>query len=335
MNAQSNTTDNNIFKPTPLSTYKDAKFQPLIHNLITHPSATLLHAGSGGMKSLFSMYLTSCIARGLPLFDEYQVEQKNVFYLDCEMGYASIAQRARMMNLMELDEQVFSYFSTANIAEFTLSDNDTQERLIESLVANNYEVIVIDNVRTGFRLTDENKAESWQLVNDLVIKLRNNGISTLILHHNNKSGNYSGSQASENAVENIISLIPTEIQDQKILSVSKERDEYGLRKELMNESILFDPDLGVFHCKKIITLPLRDKVRKIEQRLIAGEFNHVREVGQALIDEGVLPNRNESKVKKEICKVFASYAVNAEKLSNTETLTQWLKEVPDSVKFTY
>ena len=335
MKAQINTIDNNPFKPTPLSTYKDATFKPLIHNLITHPSATLLHAGSGGMKSLFSMYLTSCIAQGLPLFNEYQVEQKNVFYLDCEMGYASIAQRARMMGLMELDQQVFSYFSTANIEDFSLSDPETQKQLVDSLVANNYEVIVIDNVRTGFRLADENKAESWQPVNDLVIKLRNKGISCFILHHNNKSGNYSGSQASENAVENIISIQPTEKQDLKILSITKERDEYGLRRELMNESILFDADLGVFHCRKIETPTYKELVREVEQRLISGEFKTVRDVGQALIDEGVLPNRNESRVKKEICKVFASYAINAEELSNTETLTQWLKAAPDSVKFTY
>ena len=335
MKAQTNITDNNPFKPTPLSTYKDATFKPLIHNLITHPSATLLHAGSGGMKSLFSMYLTSCIAKGTPLFEQLPVEQKNVFYIDCEMGHASIAQRARTMGLMDLDQQVFSYFSTSNFEGFTLSDPETQEQLINALVTNNYEVVVIDNVRTGFRLADENKAESWQPVNDLTIKLRNNGISTFILHHNNKSGNYSGSQASENAVENIISILPTEIQEQKIISISKERDEYGLRKELMNESILFDPDLGVFHCKKVITLPIRDKVRKIEQRLIVGDFKTIGAVGQALIDEGVLPNRNESRVKKEICKVFATYAINAEDLSNTETLTQWLKAVPDSVKFTY
>lgn len=324
----------NVFKPTPLSTYKDATFKPLIHNLITHPSATMIHAGSGGMKSLFSMYLTSCIASGTPLFGEMKVEQKNVFYLDCEMGKASIAQRARTLNLMELDGSAFSYFSTTHLDDFNLSDPDTQNDLIKSLVDNKFEVVVIDNVRTGFRLADENKAECWQVVNDLVIKLRNRGISSFILHHNNKSDTYSGSQASENAVENVISIKATDIQEQKIMTVSKERDEYGLRRQLMNESILFDEMLGVFHCKKIITPPHKELVRVIEQRLINGEFNTVKEVAEALIESGVLPNRNGSKTVKEVCKVFALHAQHSNDLSNTEKLKEWLKAVPDSIRFT-
>lgn len=336
MNAQTNITDNNLFNIAPFLRYKDATFKPLVHNLITHPSSTLIHAGSGQMKSLLTLYLVSCIATGRQVFNQLEVEQKNVFYIDCEMSDASIASRARLMNLMDISGHQLSYFSSAAIEDFDLNEKTQQNDLIKFLKANNFEVLVIDNVRSGFNLEDENKSEPWKVVNRYLTRLSTNGISTFLLHHNNKQDGFAGSRAAENAVENVISISPTTIDDNlKLIQVSKERDSYGLRKFLMNEEVQFDDDEGVFHCNQIIVSPIKEKVREVESRLIAGEFKFIKEVGQALIDAGVFSNRSDNKSSTAICKAFASYAVNADQLKCTETLSQWLKQVPDSVRFAH
>ena len=68
------------------------------------------------------------------------------------------------------------------------------------------DLLVLDNLSTLCRSGNENEAESFQHVQDWLLRLRRRGMSVLIVHHAGKSGNQRGTSKREDVLDTVIRL---------------------------------------------------------------------------------------------------------------------------------
>lgn len=148
------------FEPKPISHYSTVQPEDLIKGLMHHPSLTLMHANTGGMKSLFTLYMASQIAQGKPVL-RYPTEQRNVYYIDFEMSDYSIGKRAKDLKIADIPVEQLAYITApVDDTNFDFSDKQVQKTFIEFIKDSDYEFLILDNLRTGFVVQDENASVS-------------------------------------------------------------------------------------------------------------------------------------------------------------------------------
>lgn len=170
----------------------------LVEPWLPAPSIVQVYGYSGSGKSLFVQHCMTALACGAKYFGPFEVARPaRVLYLDFENGKGTIARR-----LMAMREQYGEAEDRLNIwAPFDGRD-DINLRTAEGMMLLKHwiemsrpDVVVIDTIRTAFPGLEENSAEEWSRINSLAIKLRNSGISVIMLHHSNKPTDGPGREA--------------------------------------------------------------------------------------------------------------------------------------------
>jgi len=157
------------------------------------PPATIVqvHGYTGHGKSLFLQYALGALTSGQRYFGPFEIGQPAlVLYLDYEMGKATIARRLIEMRDLYGDTQdrlnIWTPFDGRE--EMNLKTKEGMLRLQGWIKMVEPDVVVIDTIRSAFPGMQENNAEEWSRVNQLAVKMRNVGISVVLVHHSNKPG---------------------------------------------------------------------------------------------------------------------------------------------------
>ena len=67
-------------------------------------------------------------------------------------------------------------------------------------------LVVLDNLSSLVRSGRENEADTWQPVQDFLLRLRRKGVSVLLIHHAGKGGQQRGTSRREDVLDTVISL---------------------------------------------------------------------------------------------------------------------------------
>jgi putative DNA primase/helicase len=91
---------------------------------------------------------------------------------------------------------------------YDLTDDETQEELIQRVQRERIELLILDNFTTlSEGLEDENDAAGFKAVQDFFLQMKKIGVATILVHHSNKSGKQMrGSTALETTFEVILGL---------------------------------------------------------------------------------------------------------------------------------
>jgi RecA-family ATPase len=111
-----------------------------------------------------------------------------VLYMDFEMGMATIARRLMDLKSVHNDTQDRLNIWTPFIdkREINLHNREGLQELQGWIEFCDPDVIVIDTIRSAYPGLQENSADEWSKVNQLAVKLRNSGLSVVLVHHSNK-----------------------------------------------------------------------------------------------------------------------------------------------------
>ncbi|PKI17100.1 AAA family ATPase [Colwellia sp. 12G3] len=164
------------------------EMKPLLDGFLYESESMFFYGASGSGKSLFVYSLAVEIAGDSGSFLGIDcATNKKVLYIDGEMHYNTICDRFDSLGCSDKLDYLSSTDMVANSTQpINLSQESDFEDLINLVVKNKYDLVVIDNVRTLFQLLDENNAESWRIVNDLIFRLRAAGASVIMVHHTTK-----------------------------------------------------------------------------------------------------------------------------------------------------
>jgi putative DNA primase/helicase len=86
------------------------------------------------------------------------------------------------------------------------------------------ELLVLDNLSSLTAVIRDNDAESWNPIQEWLLRLRRRGTSVLIVHHAGKGGEQRGTSRREDVLDTSISLRPSS-RDVAVTRPTPPRDE--------------------------------------------------------------------------------------------------------------
>ena len=172
-----------------------------------------VHGYSGHGKSMFTRHLLYAAAAGQSRFGPFElIRRPRVLYFDFENSRSNVQKfLARSMSSFGDAGDNFVVFAPFdNAAEINLRTDEGLKLFQKWIVKTRPDIIVIDTVRSAWPGLEENSAEQWSKINQLCLRLRNRGITVILVHHSNKpsEGNVSGREAGSS---NQLTVLETQI----------------------------------------------------------------------------------------------------------------------------
>lgn len=196
-----------------ISSLRDEQYA--IDPFLKQPSIVQVYGYTGHGKSWLTLLTLWHLARGHSVGPFTITRPHSVTYIDFENGRSTIAHRMqKMLKSFGTTHKRLKIVSPAihqDLAEMDLKSNSGIEKLQKWVQATEPEVVVIDTVRSAYPGMQENSAEGWAPMNQLALKLRNAGISVIILHHANKPQDAQTSSGMEAGSTNQLSVIEQQI----------------------------------------------------------------------------------------------------------------------------
>lgn len=196
---------------TKLASIKDEFF---IRPIIPKGSIVQVVGYSGQGKSTLMQLLVHALSVDRKTFGPFDIESTgNILYLNYEEGRSTIKDRIEESVALLGDfpknpthETTIYAPSFAKGEEMYLNSHAGLVRLGKMIQRYRPEILIIDTVRSAFPGLDENDAPAWSHVNKICLRLRNLGVSVIMLQHRNKPSkegfsSYAGSTNQITTVE--------------------------------------------------------------------------------------------------------------------------------------
>lgn len=190
------------------------------------PKASIcqVYGYSGHGKSLVVQHAMAACAAGAAAFGPFAIRRAaRVLYFDWENGRLTIAKR-----LMEFHSahgpagdnlQIWAPFLD-EASEINLRSNIGKQKFTEIIKQVQPEIVVIDTARSAFPGLEEKDAKDWSDLNQLLLRLRNFGLTVIYIHHSNKPDS-EGNLGREAGSSNQLTPIETQV---RVAQVFEEKD---------------------------------------------------------------------------------------------------------------
>lgn len=164
----------------------------IVENGIPDRGLTYINAPAGGSKSWVCMDLAKAMCEGGLWLDTFPVEQRNVLYIDEEMGVTKALPRLRRLG-MPIDTTGFWYTDRQG---FQLDSPRHIECILEFGRQHDIGAVIIDTL-TRCHSLDENDNSQMRFLFKQFRKLMEGGISVIVAHHNRKASISDGQVSHE------------------------------------------------------------------------------------------------------------------------------------------
>jgi 5S rRNA maturation endonuclease (ribonuclease M5) len=154
---------------------------------LTRGTLNMIHGAAGLGKSMIGLALAAACTQPLPteLLGHF-VQPCRVAIIDAENSEDEIHRRLRMAGITNRDQ--LDYYRT-NLT--ILGDTDTRELFDE--IAKTSRLCILDSQRGLWSGDEREQAEAGRMLRDLARIAEDTGLCLLIIHHDTKGGEYSGS----------------------------------------------------------------------------------------------------------------------------------------------
>lgn len=177
-------------------TSKEAGFVSMLEPILNERECVMLFAKPGAGKSFVTQRLAMCAASGAKFLKWQFKKPYRVVYLDGEMGIDTLKERSQMivktLGVTMLEENL-SFLTTkpdGSTAERNISCPNVQAQFDEVFKQLKTDIFVIDNLMTTALPTGmkDDDMKVWERLQPWIISLKSRGITVILVHHTNKSG---------------------------------------------------------------------------------------------------------------------------------------------------
>ena len=159
----------------------------LVENLVPESGLILMSAAPASFKTWLALEISLCVADGEPLFGIFRTNQGNVLICDEESGDRMLQDRFKKLGAKiaenPWEEKQIYYLSRIG----RQVDDGYIKELLAECKKHDIKLIIFDSL-VRFHTARENDSVEMAKILNLFKSLNDNGIATLILHHNRKSG---------------------------------------------------------------------------------------------------------------------------------------------------
>ena len=174
---------------------------------------TMLYSKRGVGKTYLALGIALAVARGGSFLRWKAAKARKVLFLDGELPATTLQQRITSIKAgipesePKLPDQGYLRIITPDRQKQPMPDLATREgqMLIERQLVG-AELVVLDNLSALCRSGKENEGESWLPVQEWLLRLRQRGISVLLVHHAGKSGAQRGTSRGEDMLDTVVAL---------------------------------------------------------------------------------------------------------------------------------
>jgi len=172
----------------------------------------MISAWRGVGKSAFTMGAVNALSRGEPFGPWETTAAVPCLYFDAEMTMQDTLERFQgIYSEMAGRENLFIYSdhlsASLGMPAANLLDEKWRAWMKEEvLLKRGVKLWALDNIGAVTPGLDENSREAWSPINRWLLDLRFAGISTILIHHEGKSGEQRGTSAREDNLDISISL---------------------------------------------------------------------------------------------------------------------------------
>ena len=184
---------------------------------LSEQSIVLVAGWRGVGKTWFALAVIDAITRGIS-FGPWNTETSvPCWYIDGEMAIQDVQERFRILGISRGNSKekllVYSDFraNSLGLPKANLLNPAWREWVRNKALDWGIKVIVLDNLSSLCPGIDENSKKEWDPINQWLLELRFNGVSTIMLHHTNKVGGQRGTSGREDNVDiSILLTLPTD-----------------------------------------------------------------------------------------------------------------------------
>jgi putative DNA primase/helicase len=162
-------------------------------------------------KTWFAMCLLDAVTKGIPFGPWKTVKSVPCLYLEADMPEQDIQARLKVLNSdIERNAPLHIYSdahaNTLGLQRANLLDEEWRYNMKQVLLKLGIKLWVADNLASLTPGIDENAKQDWDPINQWLLDLRFAGISTILMHHTNKTGGQRGTSAREDNIDISIML---------------------------------------------------------------------------------------------------------------------------------
>lgn len=197
------------------SDFLKLEFPPLEYFLFPYlrtQGTMMVHAARGVGKTQWAVAAALAMATGTPFLRSHAPKPVPVLYVDGELPGGLLQERVREA-VQRLPKNCYLTPNYLRLVTPDLQDGrmpnlverDGQKQIEDKI--GDAKVVILDTISTLFRTNqDANQEMSWVGPQDWILSLRQNGISTLLLHHQSRSGNARGTGKKEDILDVVAAL---------------------------------------------------------------------------------------------------------------------------------
>lgn len=179
---------NNQFLP--ISELLDKDLPPirwLVGGIIPEEGITIMAAKPASLKTWAALQMAIDVASGEKFLGEFETQQAPVLILDAESGERLLKNRLEVLSASK--ELPIYYRSYSGGKKF---DKQFFESVLTFCVENGVKLVIYDSLIRFIDAKDENSAKDVSDGFKRFSRLKNAGISVLLIHHSRKSGDLDG-----------------------------------------------------------------------------------------------------------------------------------------------
>lgn len=187
------------------------KTRVFLNPWLQEQSITLISGWRGVGKSWFAIDLLRSVSKGEPFGPWEAGEPVPALYLDGEMIPQDVIKRLNQLD-SDLPENIELYIysdalaNTYGLSRVNLLSEKWRSVMGRILLTRGIKLWVLDNIVSTTPGIDENSQREWSPINDWLLNLRFQGISTILLHHTGKGGAQRGTSGREDNINTSIEL---------------------------------------------------------------------------------------------------------------------------------
>ena len=207
----------------------------------------LIYGGTGVAKTWFTLAMALGISRGESFIDYwgYEGKARKVLYVAGEMEPEMFGER--LQKLSSLESKNFLLVRE----NLNLVDSADQERLLDTIAERGSQVVILDNLTT---LAERGAYENgFGKLLALINRLKESGIAVVLVHHENKAGEFKGTTKIKDVAEMSLHLVKAPGKSGINLYVNADKVRGKADKSTVAFKVHFDPSLpyGKWHISEL------------------------------------------------------------------------------------
>ena len=184
----------------------------VVEPLLSIRGRGMVYAPRGAGKTYFCLELAYAIATGTNAFAWKIPAARRVRYVEGEMDGAMLQNRLRHLVMKihggKIPEPGFLKISAMGLPEQKVRPkiNTPEGRGMINDLVDSGDVLILDNLTALSPSSDEDETADWAEIQEWLIDLSFQGVSTIFVHHAGKSGEQRGTSKREDLLDFVLSL---------------------------------------------------------------------------------------------------------------------------------